>query len=267
MTDTLDTLAADLWKARLAGDVLDPARAAIVATPDDAYAVLGKQVEASGAVVVGWKLGATAAAALEAMGLEESFVAPLLDRFVHVGPATLPVFPDHLPKIETEFAVEIADDLPPRDAPYGRDEVVAATARIAGALEIVSSRFGPMVPKAGLRTIADGAFNRAVVVAATSIGWRETSPVGHKVTVTKNGAVAAADCTTAATLWPDPLEAVAWLASNPRARPRGLKAGDIVMTGTFAPLVDAAPGDHVVADFGPFGVVEATFSAATPEAG
>ena len=260
-TDTLNRLADDLWQARLDGTTIAPERADAIASLEDAYVVQARQVSAAGLPLAGWKLGATAAAALEAMGLDEPFVAPLLERFTLANGGPVPLFPAHGPKVETEFAIRLGADLPPRDTPYARADIANATAAVGGAFEVIGSRFGPMVPKAGRRTIADGGLNGAILVGPLKEGWREADPAAQRVTVRRNGEVAAADCTTAVGLWPDPLEAAAWLANHARLGTRGLKAGDLLMTGTFAPLIDVAPGDSLTADFGAFGKVEVAFTA------
>lgn len=261
-TDTLNRLADDLWQARLEGTTIAPERADVVVSLQDAYAVQARQVSAAGLPLVGWKLGATAAAALEAMGLDEPFVAPLLERFTLANGGPVPLFPVHGPKLETEFAIRLGADLPPRDTPYTRTDMADATAGVGGAFEVIGSRFGPMVPKAGLRTIADGGLNGAIVVGPMKEDWRDADPAAQHVTVRRNGEVAATNCTTAVGLWPDPLEAAAWLASHARLGTRGLKAGDLLMTGTFAPLIEVAPGDSLSADFGAFGTVEVAFTSA-----
>ncbi|RPI35320.1 MAG: hydratase, partial [Hyphomicrobiaceae bacterium] len=54
----------------------------------------------------------------------------------------------------------------------------------------------------------------------------------------------------------DPMNVMVWLANQQSGFGRGLKAGDIVSTGTCTGLADVAPGDVVVADFGSLGCVE-----------
>jgi len=50
-----------------------------------------------------------------------------------------------------------------------------------------------------------------------------------------------------------------WLANRQSSQGRGLKAGDIVSTGTCTGLDPVQPGDHVRADFGELGTVEIVF--------
>jgi 2-keto-4-pentenoate hydratase len=52
------------------------------------------------------------------------------------------------------------------------------------------------------------------------------------------------------------MNVMVWLANQQSRFGRGLKAGDIVSTGTCTGLDRVKPGDRVVADFGSLGRVE-----------
>jgi 2-keto-4-pentenoate hydratase len=54
----------------------------------------------------------------------------------------------------------------------------------------------------------------------------------------------------------DPMNVMVWLANQQSGFGRGLKAGDIVSTGTCTGLDRVKPGDQVAADFGSLGRVE-----------
>ena len=54
----------------------------------------------------------------------------------------------------------------------------------------------------------------------------------------------------------DPMNVMVWLAAQQSRFGRGLKAGDIVSTGTCTGIDMIKPGDEVVADFGSLGRVE-----------
>ena len=57
----------------------------------------------------------------------------------------------------------------------------------------------------------------------------------------------------------DPMNVLLWLANQQSAAGRGLKAGEIVSTGTCTGLDPVRPGDRVQADFGDLGRVEIFF--------
>ena len=59
-----------------------------------------------------------------------------------------------------------------------------------------------------------------------------------------------------------PATGVAWLANRLGAYGDGLKAGEIVLSGSFIRPIEARLGDTISADFGPFGSVSCHFLAA-----
>ncbi len=57
-----------------------------------------------------------------------------------------------------------------------------------------------------------------------------------------------------------PRLALAWIANELSRFSDGLQAGDVVTTGTCITPIPIAAGDRLLADFGAFGVVEATMT-------
>ncbi len=57
----------------------------------------------------------------------------------------------------------------------------------------------------------------------------------------------------------DPLAGLLWLAQRLAAAGEGLRAGDIILSGSFTRPVPVAPGDSVLADFGPLGSIAVSF--------
>ena len=58
----------------------------------------------------------------------------------------------------------------------------------------------------------------------------------------------------------DPRIALTWLANDRAKRGIGLRAGDIITTGTCIKPLEIAPGDKVTADFGASGRVSVNFA-------
>ena len=73
-----------------------------------------------------------------------------------------------------------------------------------------------------------------------------------------NGAVAATNA--GAEVMGNPVNALAWIANHLGSRGLGLKAGDIVMTGSISILLRPKPGDTVRATFTRLGTVAARFA-------
>ena len=161
----------DLARAELAGARRD-ARA-IAAWPAaripsdlaEAYRLQAAVASELGAIG-GWKVAAVTPAQRESLGVPVPIAGPLLRRWMHDARAAAPTLSAAgfiAPKLECEFAFELARDLPPRPArPYSRDEVRAAVAALRIAVEIVDSR----LPR-GLGALAElaDAFNNGAFVA------------------------------------------------------------------------------------------------------
>ena len=81
-------------------------------------------------------------------------------------------------------------DLPPRAAPYSRDEVAAAVDACA-AIELVTSRYRNSDAASNLEKLADSISNGAFVHAAPPADWRSLELGKLKVTLTVNGAAGA----------------------------------------------------------------------------
>jgi 2-keto-4-pentenoate hydratase len=252
------TLAEALWKARINGEAIAVEAARAPASVAAAYEIQAAMTELAGLPRVGWKLGATTRASLDLLGLSGPIIGPLFAPHCHGDGAEVRLVAAQCPGLETEFLVGLGDDLPAREHPYSADEVAAAVDFVAPAFEIVGCRFQGGFVGNGLLAIADGGGNAAVVQGEPVRAWRRFDLSRHPLTLSMNGAqVAAGD--SSALVFGDPIGAVAWLASHPMLAGRGLKSGEIVMTGTCSGLTPIEAGDEARADFGELGQVRAAF--------
>lgn len=253
------TLAARLWEARRTGDVVDAASVILPGTLDEAYAVQAEMTALSGAAIIGFKVGSTSIEAQRMLGTTEPGAAPMLAPYAWTSPAVVPVSPAHMPAVEGEFAFKLAADLPPRETPYTREEVAAAVAAVAGAIEVVGTRFaGGLAGKGRLLTTADGGVNIGFVAGAWTQDWRTLDLPSHPVTMTIAGAPRGSG--TGARALGDPMNVLVWAANKLSGQGRGLRSGEIVSTGTCTGLDAVQPGDRAIADFGPLGLVEISFT-------
>ena len=253
-------IAAALWDARMSGGTIELDAADRPADVAAAYAIQAIQTAASGARQIGWKLGATNGKALAMLGLDDAFAGALLAPFRSGNGACIELPTAQAPGLETEFLVKLADDVPARDRPYTSDEIASAVDSIVPSFEIVGCRLPGGLANGGLVVIADGAGNIAFVEGGRGGGdWRSLDLAACELVVTVNGEEKARGAGSLIT-WGDPLAAVGWLAAHPLAAERGLRAGDVVMTGTCGGVLPIAPGDEARADFGALGTVEASFA-------
>jgi 2-keto-4-pentenoate hydratase len=252
------SLAEALCNARTDGAVIAVAPAQRPASVGAAYGIQAEAVARSGLQHVGWKIGAAAQAAIDMLALDAAFVAPLLAPHCLPDGAEVAIVPGQSPGLETEFLLALGADLPARAELWQRDEVAAAIDYVAPAFEIVGCRFEGGFKGNGLLAIADFGGNAAVVQGAPVRDWRRFDLASHRLRLAINGEETASG-SGSALIFGDPIAAVAWVANQPQLAPRGLRRGEIVMTGTCTGLAALKPGDRAAADFGALGRVQARF--------
>lgn len=250
----MSDLARALYKTRTEGGLVDMNEYPSPLTEDEAYALQSQVTALFQSETVGWKLGATNADTLQLLGFAEPFISPLLAAHCFENGAEVPVFMDHSPFLETEFLVKLAADLPVRDETYTHEEIAAAMEYVCPAFEIVACRVAGGLSKAGLMLIADGAVNQSVVHGQVIETGQRADLSNHSLRVDIDG-VEAATGSSSVLLWGNPLSAVAWLAAHRQLGTRGLRAGDLIITGTCGGLIPLRPGAHASADFGSLGSV------------
>ena len=172
--------------------------------------------------------------------LDGAFAGPLLAPFRSGNGACIELPVACAPGLESEFLVKLADDVPARDRPYPADEIAPAVDYVAPSFEIVGCRLPGGLANGGLVLIADGGGNVAFVEGARGEDWRSIDLAACALTVTVNGEEKARGTGSMLT-WGEPLAAVGWLAAHPLVAERGLRAGDVVMTGTCGGILPIAP--------------------------
>jgi 2-keto-4-pentenoate hydratase len=232
-------------------------------TLDEAYRVQTAVIGELGAIAA-WKVAAVTAAQREALRVDRPIGAAIPARCVHDArgaPTRFRVADFIAPKLECEIAFELGSDLPSRpDRAYSRDEVRRAIAQLRVAVEIVDWR----VPR-GLGAfveLADGFNNGALVVGAARVDWDATDFAQLAIVLVRDHGERrdeVARGSAAAILDGDPFATVLMLANAPPDASRGLKAGDIVTTGscTGAPSLPGAGAYR--ADFARLGSVGFVF--------
>jgi len=255
--------------ARRAADILWSAwqeKRLLEALPDDCrpqsleegYAIQDAIAARHGGDTIGWKIAATSGAGQHHIGVTEPLGGRLFARFCHLDGARLPAGMLHMRVAEAEFAFRLANDLPPRATRYAIEEVMEAVGTLHLAIEVPDSRYRDFARMGAPQLVADDSCASFFVLGDEAAGWRSVDLAAHPVIGHRNGVVA--EHGSGANVLGDPRVALAWLANDRAARGDGLKAGQIVTTGTCIKPVTIAPGDQVVADFGSLGRVKVAFS-------
>lgn len=225
-------------------------------TIEEAYAIQAAAVAASGLAVGGWKIGCTSAASQRNLGSEGPIAGPMFATRIFDSEVTLRDVRMDMLLVEAEFAFRLAQDLPPRPTAYSDEEVKGAIGMLYPALELVQSRFAESrMPILGIVTDSAGA--GSLILGEPVADWRNRDLAATAVTLSgPDGLIAAGH---GSDVLGNPLNAMAWLANFLRERGFGLRAGDIVTTGTcFAPPKLEADIE-VTADFGALGSARVRF--------
>ena len=174
---------------------------------------------------------------------------------IHASPARIPAAEVPQCGVEGEVAFVFRRDLPPRAAPYSRDEVAGAVDACA-AIELVTSRYRNSDAASNLQKLADSISNGAFVHAAPAADWRNLELGKLKVTLTVNGAPVLEQVGGHAT--GDPL-GIAVVLANMMREQGGVRAGQFVTCGTYTGLRYLKPGDVCGVRFEGLGAAEVTF--------
>lgn len=222
-------------------------------TVADAYAVQQALIQrwlAAGAVQVGWKVGLTSAAMQRLLGVTEPDFGHLLDTMQVADAGVVRRSELIWPRVEPEIAFVLRADL--RGPGVTEREVLAATAALVPALEVVDSRIRDWQIRLA-DTIADNASCGRFVLGAARVppGDFDLRLLGMVFRV--DGQVVAT--ATGAAVLGHPAAAVAWLANTLATFGQGLQAGQVVLPGSLVAAVDLQPGMEVQAEFDRLGCV------------
>ncbi len=248
-----------LWRARL-----ECRRMAALpadcrpATLDEGYAVQDAMAASCGQPTAGWKIAATSAAGQRHIGVSEPIGGRLFANFVLQDGAILPAAPMLMRVMEAEFAFRMGRNLDPRLAAYSQAEVCDAVADMHIAIEVPDARFEDFARAGPPQIAADDAYASWFVLGAKVAGWKNVDLPNHPVRAVKNGRLAAEG--SGAAVLGDPRIALTWLANDRAKRGIGLRAGDVITTGTCIKPLEIASGDKVTADFGTLGRVAVNFA-------
>jgi 2-keto-4-pentenoate hydratase len=226
-------------------------------TSDDAYAIQEGFLRFWGGGVAGWKIGGTSAEARRMLAVDEPFYGPVFSPLIMRSPAEPAAAKFSLRAIECEFAFRLGDDLPARGRPYGKEEVVGAVQALIPAIELIDTRYDSLTDHGGMALIADCGANGGLVLGEELTDWQRIDLPEHPVTLDVDGERKAEGA--GSMVLGSPLEALFWLVTQRVARGAGLRAGEVVTTGTCTGLTLLVPGETAVADFGELGDVQVRF--------
>ncbi|MEH7013100.1 fumarylacetoacetate hydrolase family protein [Neobacillus niacini] len=222
-------------------------------TIEEAYEIQQKlieQKEKEGLHRIGVKLGLTSKAKQEMMGVHEAIYGYLMDDMLATDGEPIPYSGFIHPKAEPEIAFIMDEDI--QGTSITPEDILRVTKFVAPAIEIIDSRY------------LDFKFTLEDVVAdncSTSkfiIGDRWVSPqfINLKeigMNMLKNSEVVTVG--TGAAVLGDPAAAVAWAVNKLGETGRGLKKGDIILSGAITEAISFKSGDQFEVNFADLGSV------------
>jgi 2-keto-4-pentenoate hydratase len=257
MTNDRVAAAADLLeKARGGAKLLsDVSNAALPRDLAEGYRVQAELARRAGKVGA-WKVSGVDDKQKQNMKVDAPIGGRIFAKYVQASPAKFEHKRFIKPLIECEFAFALAKDLPARDKPYTRADVEAAIGALHPAIEIADTRLPAGPPPAVL--LADSIGNGAFVYGEAHKDWRKIDVPKHNVVLRIDGKEIARGVGSA--ILGDPLAAVVMLANAQPKDGEGLRAGQIVTTGSCTGALPIAAGAEAVADFGVLGEVRVRFT-------
>lgn len=166
------------------------------------------------------------------------------------------VAPTDSVKVEPEIAFVLAHDLPPRTQAYTDAEVDAAVGTVHAALEICASRYLDHTGLPFPEMLADGLVNsglwlgpalEAAATPAFELSWQIENEPPHKSQARHPDA--------------NPRAPLYWLANFLRERGIGLQAGQVVITGSYAGVLNLPVQRRVQFDYAGLARFEVEFGA------
>lgn len=224
---------------------------------DDAYQIqlLGVELAKNyGHKVVGKKIGLTSKAMQEMFNINVPDYGHLYDCMVWSEEEPISLSKLHAPKIETEIAFILGEDL--MGPGITLTDVICATAGIIPCFEIIDSRIKNWEITI-VDSVADNASAAGITLGSKLIPISECDLKHIGLVVEQNGIIQ--DTAAGAAVMGHPALSVAWLANKVGEYGIPLKKGEIILSGSFTKAIPAKPGDVFLATFDGIGSVKARF--------
>ena len=187
----------------------------------------------------GYKIGLTSPRMQAMCGVDQPIAGVVLANRIHRSGTTIRTSEYGRLGIEFEIAVLLGRDVPPRSSPYTMESVGDAVEGVCAAVELVDDRHADYKAFDVLSVVADNSWNAGIVLGDFASSWpdlRAVEGIAHR-----NGVEL--DRGFGRDVLGHPFASLAWLANPLAASSRGLRRGEIVMTGSLVPTRFPAAGE------------------------
>jgi 2-keto-4-pentenoate hydratase len=191
---------------------------------------------------IGYKVGLTSEAMQKFCGIGHPIAGVVLEKRLHRSGATVRRSEFGRLGLEFEIAVRIKSDVPAAQKPYTAGMIEPHIGGVCAAIEVVDDRSADYSKLDVLALVADNSWNAGIVLSDFVPKWPDLEDVLG--TATRNNVAIGEGH--GRDILGHPFNSVAWLATHLASRGEGLKAGQVVMTGsvmkTIFPVEDAGYG-------------------------
>jgi len=225
---------------------------------DDVNAIIDAVTDQLNEPIGGWKIGFLYSPR------QKPVICPLFDSRLFDSPARVPLSLTPSLRIEPEISFRLLRDLPARTAHYRANEVADAIVACPS-LEIVDTRFDTSYRSirqmldersSKLEALADHNTTGAYIVGEGRTDWQDFDFAAMRVKMRTRDRVIVE--TVGGHAFLDPFLPCVVLVNQMRHR-AGLRAGQVLVTGSFSGFFEVAADEPVTAEFVGFGSAEATF--------
>jgi len=223
----------------------------------DSYAVQNlwrQRGEEAGRRVAGHKIGLTSKAMQDATGITEPDYGVIFADMIRESGAVLTWSEYTKPRVEMELAFLLKEDVSGPDATIF--DVLRATEYVVPALEILDARV-EMAGRTIVDTIADNAAMGLMVVGGTPVAPDAVDLRWVSGILSKDQEII--ETGVAAGVLGHPANGVHWLANRLAEHGDVLRAGELILAGSFTRPMWVEAGSTVYADYGELGVVTCQF--------
>jgi 2-keto-4-pentenoate hydratase len=225
------------------------------ATISDAYDIQDKYVAlliGERGAAVGYKVGLTSAPMQAFCGIDHPIAGVVLAQRLHRSGVTVRRSDFGRLGLEFEIAVRIKSDIPATGLPLSAAAIEPHIEGVCAAIELVDDRNADYATLDVLSLVADNSWNGGIVLSEFATTWPDLTNVLGRATKDR---VAIGEGYGRDILG-HPFNSVAWLAAQLASRGAGLKAGQVVMTGSVMKTVFPAEEANYRFDLAPIGFVE-----------
>ena len=223
---------------------------------EQAYAVqdhLADLLARDRGIPAGYKIGCTNQSAREMLALDSPISGRCFTKDIRRCPAILQSSELHMIGVEPEIAIRVAANMSD-DEPWTAERAATVVASVMPAVEIVESRFSTWPSMGILAAIADNGVHRQLILGEPISGWDRQSIEATEVSLRVDGSKVREGH--ANNVDGGPFSALAWLANHLNKQGQQVQSGDVITTGVMTDIFDGMAGQHVVADYGPLGVIQ-----------